>query len=65
MLKNNLFGDLGQWASDISASVSCIEYKSSRCRRICEGNVPVCQCEAVLSDLFFTKKGDWLVDLFR
>jgi hypothetical protein len=60
VVKNNLMG-LGTWASQMSASLSCADYKSSRCRPLCQNNQPVCQCEANSIDLVFHQKGDWIL----
>jgi len=59
LVKDNLFG-LGTWASQMGASFSCLDYKSSQCRPLCQNNIPVCQCEANLVDLVFHQKGDWI-----
>lgn len=59
LIKDNLFG-LGTLTSQLGASVSCLDYKSSQCRPLCQNSVPVCQCEANLVDIVFHQKGDWI-----
>lgn len=60
MIKDNLFG-FGQMLSQMSGAVSCMDYKSSQCRPICQGGQPYCQCEANLIDIVFHQKGDWIL----
>lgn len=58
-LKSNMFGLGG-----MSMSLSCVEYKSSQCRPLCEGQTPVCQCEANIIDQIFYQKGEWILGIF-
>lgn len=46
----------------LSLGLQCLDYKSSRCRPTCMNKVPYCQCEAVLTDLVFHQKGDWIYE---
>ena len=58
-IQNNFFG-LGE----LTVAMNCMEYKSSKCKPTCENEKPYCQCEAVLYDLLFTQKGDWVLNGF-
>lgn len=59
MVKKQPFDIFGMGTMDLS--LSCLEYKSSRCRPVCANAKPVCQCEASVYDRLFHQPGDWLL----
>lgn len=60
VVENSMFG-IGEMAAQTSMSLSCLDYKSSQCRPLCNEKKPVCQCEANLLDIVFHQKGDWIL----
>ena len=56
-IQNNFLG-----IGDLTVAMNCMDYKSSRCKPICEQEKPYCQCEAVLFDLLFSQKGEWVLN---
>ncbi len=59
IIENDMFG-LGKWATDMEAGMTCLDYKSSRCMYVCDGEVPACQCETALIHYLFTREGEWI-----
>lgn len=61
-MKNNFMG-MGKLMVNLDASITCMEYKSSRCRPFCsESGIPMCSCEATVLDRILYKEGEWLIN---
>ena len=46
----------------IGASLTCGEYKSSKCELYCDDQTPMCKCKALIKDLLFAQKYGWIWD---
>jgi len=59
-LHQNMFG-MGEFSFNLQASVSCSDYKTSRCKVACDNNNVVCKCESTLLDQLLSHPGEWIL----
>ena len=54
--KNGLMDFISSMTIEIELGISCIEYKTSRCKPSCVNENPVCKCQATIWNMIFSSR---------
>ena len=52
---------LGNTTMGMQTSMTCLEYRTSRCITVCDKDLPSCKCEASMLDLLLYNAADLVV----